>query len=301
MVLLWDNQTFKQEISPLERKTIQPERIKSALTNTEFSTSGGRAIFMVLVSGRGKFVSDEVERDVTGPCLIWAPTGWSTRISLMAGSRGFLIRMPEHTLGRALPTDVISAHVRQVVSRRIFLPDLSPQVIQSFVALFDKIEAETRSMALGVEAVLQHCVSLLLIDIWRAAAPPVQVAEPQPHRISEQFFNLVELHLQNHWTVAEYASRIGVSRDRLNDAVRRAIGRPPHQHIQKRLTEEAKALLVTTNLQVAEIGYKLGFGDAAYFTRFFKRHEKLAPGEFRRRFTPLWRSRSEDVSFADWP
>lgn len=285
----------------MERQTIQAERIKSALTNTEFSTSGGRATFVLLVSGRGAFLSDEIERDFTGPCMIWSPTGWSTRISLAAGTRGFLIRIPEHILGRALPTDVISAHVRQVASRRIFLSELSSPMMQSFVGLFDKFETEAQDMAPGVDTVLRHCVSLLLIDIWRAAAPPLQAAAPQPHRISDDFFNLVELHLQNHWTIAEYASRIGVSRDRLNEAVRRAIGIPPHQHIQRRLMEEAKALLVTTTLQVAEVGYKLGFGDAAYFTRFFRRHEKLAPGQFRRTFTPIWRSRSEEVSFSEWP
>ncbi|OIQ31826.1 MAG: hypothetical protein BM562_06585 [Alphaproteobacteria bacterium MedPE-SWcel] len=285
----------------MDRQTIQAERIKSALTTTEFSTSGGRSTFVLLVSGGGTFISDEVERDVSAPCLIWAPTGWSTRMSLAAGTRGVLIRMPERALGRALPTDVISAHVRQVVSRRIFLSDLDRPVIQALVALFDKIETELHEMAPGSETVLHHCVSLLLIEIWRAAAPPVQAAEPQLHRLSDSFLNLVELHLQNHWTVGEYARRIGVSRDRLNEAVRRAIGIPPHQHIQRRLMEEAKALLVTTDLQVAEVGYKLGFSDAAYFTRFFRRHEDLPPGQFRRHFTPLWRRRSDEISFADWP
>ncbi|MFK7752471.1 MAG: helix-turn-helix domain-containing protein [Sedimentitalea sp.] len=285
----------------MKRQTIQAERIKSALTNSEFATSGGRATFVILESGRGTFISDEVGRDVAGPCLIWAPSGWSTRITLTAGTRGFLIRMPERALGRALPTDLISAHVRQVVSRRIFLSDVTRPMMQSFVALFDKIETELRALAPGSDTVLHHCVSLLMIEIWRAAAPPLQATEPQPHRISDSFLNLVELHLQNHWTVAEYARRIGVSRDRLNDAVGRAVGIPPHQHMQRRLMEEAKALLVTTNLQVAEIGYKLGFSDAAYFTRFFRRHESLAPVQFRRTYTPLYRTRTKEVSFAEWP
>ncbi|GAA6182668.1 hypothetical protein NBRC116594_41060 [Shimia sp. NS0008-38b] len=285
----------------MERQTIQAERIKSALTRTEFATSGGRAIFVLLEEGRGTFFSDEIERDVAGPCLIWSPSGWPTRITLAAGSAGVMIRMPERALGRALPTDLISAHVRQIVSRRIFQADVTAQVIQSFVALFDKIETELRVLAPGTDAVLHHCISLLLIEIWRASAPPLEAIAPQPHRISDSFLNLVELHLQNHWTVAEYAHRIGVTRDRLNETVRRAIGIPPHQHMQRRLMEEAKTLLVTTNLQVAEVGYKLGFSDAAYFTRFFRRHENLAPAQFRRTYTPLYRTRTKEVSFAEWP
>ncbi len=285
----------------MERQTVQAERIRSALTNTEYATSGGRAVMLLLLAGRGTFISDEIEREVAGPCLIWAPTGWSTRIALAAGARGYLVRMPERALGRALPTDVLSAHVRQTVSRRMFLSDLSVRTITSLTALFEKIETELREAAPGSETVLHHCVSLLLIDIWRAAAPPRQSVEQHPDRISDSFLGLVELHLQNHWTIAEYARRIGVSRDRLNAAVRRAIGIPPHAHIQRRLMEEAKALLVTTNLNVAEVCYRLGFSDAAYFTRFFRRHEKLTPALFRRTYTPLYRTRTQEVSFAEWP
>lgn len=282
-------------------QTIQTERIKSALTKTEFATSGGRSVFVVLLGGRGTFYSNEVEREVSGPCLIWAPTGWSTRLSLAAGTRGILIRIPERVVGRSLPTDVISAHVRQLVSQRIFLSDVPKATIHGLLALFDKVEAELRELAPGTDAVLHHCVSLLMIEVWRAAAPPLQAPEPQPHRISDGFLNLVELHLQNHWSVGEYAHRLGVSRDRLNDAVQRAIGVSPNQHLQRRLIEEAKALLVTSNLQVSEIAYKLGFADAAYFNRFFQRHERMPPGKFRRTYTPLYRGRAEEISFADWP
>ncbi|MBY6049009.1 AraC family transcriptional regulator [Vannielia litorea] len=285
----------------MERQAVEAQRIRSELTTTEFGTSGGRAVMLLLLAGRGTFISDEVEREVAGPCLIWAPTGWWTRISLAAGARGFLARLPERALGRAMPTDALSAHVRQAVSRRIFLSDISPKMIASVTTLFEKIDTELREAPPGSETVLHHCISLMLIDIWRAAAPPRQSVEQAPHRISDSFLSLVELHMQNHWTIAEYASRIGISRDSLNTAVRGAIGVPPHAHIQRRLMEEAKALLVTTNLRVAEVGYRLGFGDAAYFTRFFKRHEQLAPAQFRRKYTPLYRQRTEEVSFAQWP
>ena len=283
------------------QESVQAETIKSALTVTEFAASGGRATFVALLSGRGTYVAEDIERDVTGPSLIWAPTGWPARMSLAAGTRGFLIRLPEKALGRSLPTGVISAHVRQVVSQRIFLSDPPKERIPSFQALFNNIERELRNADPGADTVLHHYISLLLIEIWRTAAPPHQSADLQPLRISDSFLSLVELHLQSHLPISEYARRIGVSRDRLNVAVRRATGKPPHAHIQKRLMEEAKALLVCSNLQVAEIGYKLGFTDAAYFNRFFQRHAEMAPGKFRRRYLPVYRRATSEISFADWP
>lgn len=283
------------------QRTIQAERIKSALTVTEFAASGERATFVVLLAGRGTYRSDDVERDASAPCLIWAPTGWPARLSLDAGTRGFLLRMPEWALGRALPTGVISAHVRQVVSQRMFLTDISKTRIQSCQTLFNTIERELHDIEPGAETVLQHYISLLLIEIWRAAAQPLTSPNPQPHRIADSFLNLVELHLQSHWTIAEYARRIGVSRDRLNVAVRKATGVSPNAHIQQRLIEEAKSLLVSSALQVAEIGYKLGFSDAAYFNRFFQRHTQMPPGQFRRTYTPLYHESETEISFADWP
>lgn len=285
----------------MERKAIQAERIRSALTNTEFHTSGDRAVLLLLLAGRGTFLSEEVEREIVAPCLIWAPSGWTTQVALAAGARGCILRLPERTIGRALPTDALSTHVREIVSRRIFLSDLEQALSASVTAMFDKIELELREDRAGAETVLNHCVALLLLDVWRAAGPVRQSREQQPHRISDTFVTLVELHLQNHWTIEEYASRIGVTRDRLNTAVKRAMGIAPHQHIQRRLMEEAKALLVTTNMQVSEVAYRLGFHDAAYFGRFFRRHEKLPPAQFRRTYTPVYRTMGKDVSFADWP
>lgn len=282
-------------------ETIQAERIRSALTVTAFSASGGRATFLVLQEGRGTYWTDDIERDVTGPCLFWAPTGWPARITLAAGTRGFLLRLPERALGRALPTDAISAHVRQVVGQPIFLPDPHSDRVAQIQAVFTNIERELREAGAGADAVLHHYISLLLIEIWRSAAPQMHAADPQPHRISDTFLNLAELHLQSHWSIAEYARRIGVSRDRLNVAVRRATGRSPHAHLQQRLIEEAKALLVSSSLQVAEVGYKLGFTDAAYFNRFFQRHVDMAPGRFRRTYTALYRGATSEISFADWP
>lgn len=277
------------------------ETIKSALTTIEFAAQGTRSSLFVLESGTSNYFADDLEREVEAPCLIWAPTRHAARLSLSAGSRGFVLRIPEKIIGSAMPTGPISSHVRKAVATRIILPNLAPTHLGKTRNQFEQIEAELFDMAPGALSVVNSCISLLLIEIWRASGPTDKEMDALPHQIVDDFLHLVEHHLQSHWTVAKYARRIGVSSDRLNSAVRRAIGTSPHHHIQSRLMEEAKSLLLHSNLHVAEVAYKLGFNDAAYFNRFFQRHTAVAPGRFRQMNSHAANRSPADSTFAAWP
>ncbi|MFY9424306.1 MAG: helix-turn-helix transcriptional regulator, partial [Bacillota bacterium] len=48
--------------------------------------------------------------------------------------------------------------------------------------------------------------------------------------------------------------------------------------------DKAKKLLKDTQLTIAEIAEKVGYSDASYFSRVFKKHVKVTPGRFRREF-----------------
>jgi AraC-like DNA-binding protein len=286
---------------PIKSPHILAETIKSALTTLEFAALGARSSLFVLETGASSYFSEDLERKVEAPCLIWSPTQHPARLSLSAGSRGFVLRIPEKIIGSAMPTGPISSHVRKAVANRIILPNLPATHLVKTRNQFEQIEAELFDMAPGALSVVYSCISLLLIEIWRASGPADKEMDALPHQIVDDFLHLVEQHLQSHWTVAEYARRIGVSSDRLNSAVRRAIGTSPHRHIQSRLMEEAKSLLVHSNLYVAEVAYKLGFNDAAYFNRFFQRHSTVAPGRFRQMNAQAYKQSSKDSTFAAWP
>ena len=62
---------------------------------------------------------------------------------------------------------------------------------------------------------------------------------------------------------------------------------------------EARSELVYTSKTISEIGYGLGFEDAAYFSRFFSRRSGMSPGAYRKaeRVAPP----PEATSFSAWP
>jgi AraC family transcriptional activator of pobA len=81
--------------------------------------------------------------------------------------------------------------------------------------------------------------------------------------------------------VGDYADRLGVSPKHLNDCVRATTGASASGTLHARLQLEARRLLLHTDLPVTEIADRLGFSDASYFVRFFKRLAGTTPRAFR--------------------
>lgn len=81
--------------------------------------------------------------------------------------------------------------------------------------------------------------------------------------------------------VGEYASQLNISAGHLSEVVKAQSGKPAIKHIHNRLVLEARRLLFHTDNSLKEISFDLGFADASYFNRFFKRETGVTPAEYR--------------------
>ena len=160
------------------------------------------------------------------------------------------------------------------------------------------VGAELRGGLPGAQEAARHHLVLFLISLWRISSPQPMRVQSAPRAIVRNFLHLVELHLSDHWSVGDYAQFLSVSRARLTSAVKRVTGRTPLQLIHERLLSEAETLLSESNLQVSEIADTLGFKDAGYFNRFFKRETGRRPGDVRRAGP---RKARPIGTFAEWP
>ncbi|WP_425046491.1 helix-turn-helix domain-containing protein [Primorskyibacter sp. S87] len=80
------------------------------------------------------------------------------------------------------------------------------------------------------------------------------------------------------------ASRLGLSTCDL-DAALKKVGTTFNQVMLAHRLETAKSALSGTDNDIAEIGRKLGFANAANFTRFFKSREGVTPRKYRKSLT----------------
>jgi len=98
------------------------------------------------------------------------------------------------------------------------------------------------------------------------------------------FKNLVDTHYHKSKQVSNYSKEISITEKRLNQATTKVLGKSPKQLIDDRIILEAKRLLAHTNESVKEIGFELGFNEPTNFIKYFRKHNRLTPVEFREQF-----------------
>lgn len=155
------------------------------------------------------------------------------------------------------------------------------QASASIVDLFARMQREQDRAEAGYVDVLRALLHILLVQAARIHGTDTTARAGRAAAIVREFHLLVEKHFLEETTLAAYARRLGVGANHLNDVVRETTGQAVGEHIRRRRLLSAKRQLLHSELSVSEIGYRLGFKDASYFSRFFRRYENVAPAEFR--------------------
>ncbi|WP_394750822.1 helix-turn-helix transcriptional regulator [Spongiimicrobium salis] len=99
--------------------------------------------------------------------------------------------------------------------------------------------------------------------------------------IVRDFNFLVEQYFSSKHSLSEYAELLHKSPKTLSNIFSKIGAKTPLQYIHDRKMLEARRLLRYSDLQIKEIGYKIGYDDIQAFSRFFKKHEGVSPSDFR--------------------
>ncbi|HRQ29763.1 MAG TPA: AraC family transcriptional regulator [Saprospiraceae bacterium] len=98
----------------------------------------------------------------------------------------------------------------------------------------------------------------------------------------QKFIQLVNNFYIEKRTIEEYAALLNVTPNHLSQTVKFASGKNALSFINARLLAEAKSFIRYTDFDIAQIAYHLNFSDPANFGKFFKKHTKLTPLEYRK-------------------
>ena len=126
----------------------------------------------------------------------------------------------------------------------------------------------------------------LLLQVRRLDQSQHTLHPSQTSRKAEQverFRTLVNNNLGNLKTVNEYAENLGITAGQLRRICQEVIGQSPLHVINARIIHAAQRDLAYSTMSVQQVAYTLGYEDAAYFSRFFRKQAGLTPSEFRER------------------
>ena len=184
--------------------------------------------------------------------------------------------------------DVAKLHIIETPQggHELLLSDKDLEFVEDLLA---KINMEYKSSDGLQQRMLAAYLNLLLTYLSRlyvvqyraqASSPERNILKSYQAKINESFRELKE--------VGEYAAELNISAGHLSEVVKMQSGKPAIKHIHERVVLEARRLLFHTNNSLKEIGYELGFSDASYFNRFFKRETGLTPTAYRAKIREMY-------------
>ncbi|MBQ6789868.1 MAG: AraC family transcriptional regulator [Paludibacteraceae bacterium] len=99
--------------------------------------------------------------------------------------------------------------------------------------------------------------------------------------IFNRFLDLLNQHGATERRVPFYAKRLCLSPNRLSAVIKEYTGQTVMEWINRHTIQQAKVMLRFTDEPIYKIGWDLGFENAAFFAKFFRRETGQTPKEYR--------------------
>jgi len=166
---------------------------------------------------------------------------------------------------------------------------LSDQDLIFVEDVLEKIHAEYHAKHSWQHNMLMAYMKVLLIYLSRLYTEQFSAIETLSDRILlKRYLSKIEESYTTSHEVSAYAEMLNISAGHLSELVKEQSGKPAIIHIHERLLLESKRLLFHTDYAIKEIAYHLGFEDASYFNRFFKRLTNHTPVVYRENFRKMY-------------
>jgi AraC family transcriptional regulator, transcriptional activator of pobA len=220
--------------------------------------------------GQGRLLLDGTRRGLGTHNALWIPAG--SLFSLDIGRQGAaqVVTFPAGT-GLRLPESPCQMRIRDAQTQN---------ELTGFIEAAQREQNGTRP--LRGDALEAHAA---LISVWLRRQTVLEEHVPAPGnaaaRVSAAYAAMLPGRFGSGDTMAAYAAYLGITPTHLTRSVKAATGRTAAELLTERILHEARELLLRTREPAQEIARHLGFGSAAYFTRFMQQHTGRTPSKLR--------------------
>ena len=147
--------------------------------------------------------------------------------------------------------------------------------------------AESAAPGPASTLVLQRLADVLFIQALRSVASHQRcrrkgIAALQDPQVGEAL-SLLHGKVDEPWTVASLATKVGLSRSGLAARFTELVGEPPLQYLARWRMARAAELLQSTDESLVEIAAKVGYESLPSFSKAYKRWQGVSPAASRKR------------------
>jgi AraC family transcriptional activator of pobA len=240
--------------------------------------------YFVLALGKGKGTHeiDFKPYPITDNCIFIMRPGQVHSLTLKAGSSGYLL---EFNAEFYQLNDRGTNRVLQQASRTNFcqVPASTFEKLESWLS---DVLVEYQEQKEGYQQIIKSTLDIFFIQFARHRKQRKDSTTEATYEY-ERLQELLELIDKNYATqkqVSGYADAMNMSVFQLNNVTKTTLGKTASEVINEHIILEAKRYLLATSELVNQIAFHLGYEDASYFIRFFKKHTGTSPEAFRSNF-----------------
>lgn len=235
------------------------------------------AVFF-FTGGKGDHVIDFHRHRIEPPVVFFVKASQVHSWIFESSVSGFAMKLSEAFFidaGVATAFQKFSCFSVAPPSSALFLREETAALISDFNRLVDEYDGERNPAFLGTMA------GLILLQLDREFKQQYGETDRASVSTYERFLAMLEDHFIDQKSAMFYARQLGINPGVLNRYCQRASGRGTKALIHDRLLLEIRRLLMHSDLSFTEVAFHLKFSDAAYFSRYVKKHIGQAPGEIR--------------------
>ncbi len=245
----------------------------------------------LILNGEGIISTADKSIDIKGNTITFMnpliPYSWEPKST---NQTGYFCLFTEDFVNQNLKSESLSqSPLFKVGGNFVFCPD--EESTKSLKGVFEAMFKEMQSDYLNKYDLIRNYVQIVMHEALKLQ-PPETFYKPTnaSERISSLFMQLLErqfpidspnqiIKLKN---ASEFARQLNIHTNHLNRSLKEVTGKTTSQWIAERSVKEAKALLLNSNWNIAEIGYSLGFEHPSNFNIFFKNKTGITPNSFRK-------------------
>ena len=188
-------------------------------------------------------------------------------------TKGFILVFNKHII-QNLPLELLSSAYC----------DLNRNTVKLFKTLVENLIIETKNKDNFNRQIINATINLILLKLISLFPKTKQESKIRPEK-TLNFSKLISETISDNLTVTDYADKLNITTEKLNEICKENFGDSPKKIILDKKITESKRLLYFTNLSIKEIAYRLGFEDSSYFSRIFKQKTGSSPSDFKNKST----------------
>ena len=234
----------------------------------------------VIGRGGGAMLAEERQLDVIAPALLIVPAGVVHSFKWHWESRGSVITLADTYIREFVRHD---QHIEELF-REVRAIRLGPEDVPLLEARLSELAKELGWAARGHRAAIDAALLAIAVTAVRRAErldDPRAVTPGHHAALVARLRHRIEQRFRLREPTSAHAKALGVSETTLRLACMKVAGLAPAAMLDQRALLEAKRALLYSNRSVSEVGFQLGFVDAAYFSRFFRNHAGISPRGYR--------------------